>query len=164
MVAFDTRGHRLGAPDIRLFEDESRRNWASRFRNGVAENIPFGTYRVEGRLIGFYSDVRYARVYQSQVTVILGLTIGNEAPIFPPILRGRVVGIASESTRKDFVKLIGVFSSISLESEIGSNGEFEMSGLTDGIYLLLIAGEDGVLASQVIDIPYKGPLEVKIAK
>lgn len=164
VLAFEARGTFLGNADVRLFESEDHKDLASAFHAGVAEHIPFGVYRVEARMSGFYSEVRYVAVYQRHVTVIVGLPFGRESltlPI-PARLHGKVVG-SFPGAKKGFVKLTGLFSNKSLESSIATDGGFDFSIPWDGRYLLLVIDEDGVLASQAIDIPYSGPpLEIRI--
>ena len=80
VVAFEASGRFLGAPEIRVFEKDVQHNWANRFHGGVATAIPYGVYRVEGRLPGYFSDVRYVRVYSPRVTIVLGLRFGSELP------------------------------------------------------------------------------------
>ena len=50
-----------------------------------------------------------------------------------------------------------------MESAIDTNGGFNLGGLTPGLFVLLIIGEHGILASRTLTIPYIGPpLEVSI--
>jgi len=164
IVAFDAHGRFLGAPNVTDFESDNHKNLASKFRSGAADDIPFGVYRIEGHLPAYSSEVRYVRIYQPHVTVILGLTIGFELPEVPPILHGRIVGPVV-SPPKSFVKLIGIYSNVSMESLIDSDGNFSLGGLTEGRFLVLVVGEKGLLASRVISIPYSGPvLEIDIAR
>ena len=162
VIAFDTNGRFLGAPNVSLFESDDHKNLAARFRAGVADGIPFGIYRVEGRLPAYSSEIRYVRVYQPHVTVVLGLTFSVELPEVPPVLHGRVVGQISP---KSFVRLVGIYSNVSMESSIEADGSFTLGGLSDGQFLLLIVGQKGILASRAVSIPYTGPgLEVEIGR
>jgi hypothetical protein len=161
VLAFDTRGKFLGAPTIEVFEADNHTNFAAKFHAGVAEDIPFGEYRIKSDLPAYSSEARFIRVYQRRVTVVLGLTVGYELPSIPLSLHGRVVGRVPP--QRTFVRLAGVFSSLSMESPIGPDGGFDLVGLTWGKYLLLVVGEDGVLASRALTIPYTGPpLEIDI--
>ena len=159
VIAFEMGGAFLGPPDIRLFESSDQKNLAGKFHAGIADGIPFGTYKVEAYLTGFYPEVRYVQVFQSSVTVVVGLPFGREAmvPPVPPRLQGRVMGSAGLRPRKAFVKLVGVFSNLSLESSIAVDGTFDFSIPFDGRYLLLLIAEDGILASRTIESPYAGP-------
>jgi hypothetical protein len=161
VVAFETGGKPLGAPVISTFESYDHKNLASRFHSGVAEGIPYGIYRVEGRLPGYYSDYRYVAVYGSPVAVVLGLAFGYEAPQVPMTLRGRVVGALA--SKRSFVKLVGVYGSLAMESAIGPGGTFSFDGVSHGSFLILVVGEAGIVASKTLTIPYTGPpLEVEV--
>jgi hypothetical protein len=154
----------LGTPEVRLFESDDHKNLASAFHSGVADHIPFGVYRIEAYVGGFYPEIRYVSVYLQRMTVVVGLPLGREAMVLPvpPSLHGKVLGTLP-SSKRSFVRLTGVFSSQSLESIIGSDGSFDFSIPTDGKYLLLVVSEDGILASRMIESPYTGsPLEIKI--
>jgi len=164
VIAFENRGAFLGSPDVRVFESEDHKNMASAFHAGVADHIPFGIYRMEVYFSGFYPETRYVAVYRRKVTVVAGLPFGREAMILPvpPMLHGKVVGSLPRGKRA-FVKLVGVYSSESLEAEVDPNGEFDFSIPHDGLYLLLVVGEGGVLATRAITSPYAGaPIEIEI--
>jgi hypothetical protein len=164
VLAFESRGAFLGAPDVRLFESEEHKNLAGAFHGGVADHIPFGDYRIEAYLNGFYPETRYVSVFQRSVTVVVGLLLGREARILPvpPTLHGRISGPTPE-LKKTFVKAIGVYSNQSIESGIGPDGGFDLSIPQEGRYVLLVVNEDGVLASRTINSPYSGPpLEIEV--
>jgi hypothetical protein len=162
VIAFDTNGKFLGSPSVSVFEDpDDRNNLAAKFQKGVAAQIPYGMYRIVGYLTGYSSDMKYVWVYQSHVSVVLGLEIGAEKPVIPPTLHGRVVGSVSEA--RSFVRLVSVYSSSSVDSAISSDGNFDLSVPPGGKFLLLVIGERGVLASRAISLPYTGPpLEVSV--
>ena len=161
IVAFEAKGRFLGAPTVSVFESYDHRNLAARFRDGAAEGIPYGVYRVEARMPSFFSDVRYARVYQPVVRVVVGLRFGEELPQVPPSLHGRVLALPVRS--KSFVKLVGVYENVSIESAIDSDGGFSLGGLSPGLFLFLVVGENGILASRTLTVPYTGPpLEIEV--
>ena len=165
IVAFGASGGFLGVPDIRVFEGEDRKNQSAAFHAGVAERIPFGTYRIEVSMAGFYPETRYVAVYAQKITVVVGLILGHESltlPV-PPRLHGVIVG-AVPSDKKTFVKLLGILAEHSLESEIGSNGQFDFGVPWNGRYVLLVVDEDAkVLATHLVDVPYLGtPLEISV--
>lgn len=163
VLAFQTDGSFIGAPEVRLFESADhesvdQKDFAKKFRAGVADNIPFGIYKLTAYTSGFYSETRYVAVFQHRVTVVVGLRFGRELATLPifPVLRGTVSGPTPADKRR-FVKLVGLYSSQSLESSIGPDGSFELTEPREGRYLLLVVAEDGILASRPVDIPYTGP-------
>jgi len=159
VIAFDTRGPFLGAANVKTFESYDHHEFASSFHDGRAEKIPFGVYRVVGSRTAYYSETRYVNIFQRNVTVVLGLSFGFELPEVPLTLRGRVLGLSAPPGKDTFVKLCGVYSNESFESAIDSRDMFEFAGLRpSGVFLLLVVGKDGVLASRTITIPYVGPL------
>ena len=162
VVAFDTSGKFLGAPSVSVFEDpDDRSNLAPKFQKGIAEQIPYGMYRIEGYLVGHSSDTKYVWVYQSHVTVVLGLEVGLEKPSIPPLLTGRVVGTFSAS--RSFVRLVSVYSSLSVDSAVAPDGSFSLSIPPGGKFLLLVIGETGTLTTRSITLPYAGPpLEIAV--
>ena len=170
LIAFSTRGVFLPLAPIvvEVFQSEGEKNLAAKFRNGVAEGVPFGIYRMKARLSGFYPEERYVRVNQQRTTVVLGLEVGRiDFPGLPYSLHGRIVGQPLPASKKSFVKLTGIYSSLSMESAVGPDGAFEFSGFSDGLFLLLVANEDGILGSRVLrlpdDLPKEGiPLAVEI--
>jgi hypothetical protein len=157
VVAFDTRGQFLGRPVVTLFESDDHKNLAAGFRAGVAEGIPYGEYRIQGHRTAYFSESRDVRVYQKHTTVILGLAVGFEQSTVPLSLHGRVAGLQSDQQKRTFVKLAGVYSNASLESAVGPDGSFDLAGMIWGVYLLMVVGEKGILASRLIEIPYVGP-------
>jgi hypothetical protein len=162
VVAFSAKGRFLGAPDVVVFQSDHGLNLAARFRDGAATGIPYGVYRIEGRLPWYFSDVRYVWVYQPKVTIVLGLEFDHEGPRFPPTLSGRVAG-PSLPAGKSFVEITGVYEHVSIESAIGSDGSFSLGGVPSGLCLLLVVDEHGILASRTLTLPYTGPpLEIEI--
>ncbi len=163
LIAFDTRGNPLGPPIVRTFESYEHKNYASKFHLGVAEGIPFGVYRVEAYRTAYSSEERYARVYEREVTVVLGLTVGYELPSVPLTLHGKVVGLSPARRARSFVKLSGIYSNLSMESAIRPDGGFDLGGLTWGSFLLLVIDDQGVLATRSLSVPYSGPpLEIRV--
>jgi hypothetical protein len=164
VVAFEAHGTFLGAPAVRVFESEEHKNLSGAFHAGVADRIPFGVYRLEAYMSGFYPEVKYVAIYRPRVTIFVGLAFGREAlalPI-PSSVHGRVIGSLPRG-QKSFVKLTGIYSNRALESNIGPDGQFDFGVPWDGQYLLLVVSEKGILASRTIDVPYTGPaLQVRI--
>jgi hypothetical protein len=139
---------------VRTFTSlDSGRDFANFFHGDAAENVPYGDYRIEVSAVAHYSERRFVGVYQKKVIVIVGLEFGHEVFATPLDLHGRVNDLPASAIKASFVKLVGLYSSTSWESAITPDGSFEMSGMGWGKYLLLVVGENGVLASRIITIP-----------
>lgn len=166
VLAFRTLGGYLSkSPTIERFESRDRKNFASRFHNGVAEGIPFGDYLMVASVFPLEPERRLVRIYQAQVMVVIGPAVrGIDFREDQFDLHGRVVDPLLVGKRS-FVKLVGVFSAASLETSISDSGVFEFGGLTWGKYLLLVISEDGIVATRPISIPYsmnEPPLEIAV--
>jgi hypothetical protein len=156
VVGFNAwRGNPLDPPIIREFKSgDSGRNLANLFRQNVAEGVPFGSYRIGAYLPGYTSVLRDVNIYQRNVTIVIGLVI---APDISPVgLHGQVTGLQASAMKGTFVKLSGVYSDFSTESAINAKGEFGVSVLLDGKYLLTVVNEKGIIASREITIPDDG--------
>jgi hypothetical protein len=153
ILAFDTDGRFLGAPVVSIFESDGS-NLAASFDNGIASGIPFGIYHVKGHVTGYSSDTVNAAVFQEHVTIVLGLAVGVELPIVPPILHGRVVKLSHIDDGRSFVRLNSLFAHESMDSSIGPDGSFALCGFTRGQYLLEVISERGLLASRLLSLPY----------
>src|SRR5438105_1786080 len=62
VVAFSTHGAPLGPPMVTIFRREGGRNLSSIFHSRVADDIPYGVYRIEAHATGFSSQSQNVRV------------------------------------------------------------------------------------------------------
>lgn len=158
VIAYEaTTGRYIGAPDIQLFVDrDDQQDLAVAFHDGVATGIPYGTYHVEAKKPYYYSDETSVAVFQPSVTIVLGLRFAEELPDVPPVLTGHITGYQGPTDRV-FAKLVGIYGHASAESSIDGKGQFTLGGLPDGVFLLMIVSDHGVLATRTLRIPYTGP-------
>lgn len=154
---FSASGLDLGNPNIELFKqiaptygDLLSGNMAARFKKSVAIGIPTGLYRLRVFVPGFYTAERTVRVYQSDVWILIGLEFGEQSTV-AAVVRGRVSGVADE-TQKTWVKLVGVLSDFSIESNVDAMGDFSMAGAQEGKCLLLVFQGSRVLATRLVDV------------
>jgi hypothetical protein len=162
VFAYDTRGIKLDHPKITAFRSDDSGDYASHFEKGVAGNIPFGLYRLQAEYPSHYAGLRYVLVYQQKVNVIVGLYPGFELPIVAPSFVGHIMNYQSSKYKWTFAKLIGIYSSESLESLIDNEGRFRFAGTSNESYILLIVSDKGVLAKQLFTLPLPKPQEVEI--
>lgn len=165
VIVVDQFGRNIPEATVSAFTGWDKEDYASQFRDHVATGIPKGNYRIRVELPGFRRAERQANVILPETLVVVGLVVGSIAdPLWRPLprtLKGRVTGRPIPANRHAFVKVMGVFSDYSIEAEIGSGGEFVLAEPVSGINTLMVISEDGVLASQVIDIRY-GIREIEI--
>jgi hypothetical protein len=63
VLAFGSTGQLIGAPEVFGFvEISSKEDLTSTFKDGVAKNVPFGTYVLDAGLTGFSREARVVRV------------------------------------------------------------------------------------------------------
>jgi hypothetical protein len=155
VLVFTTDGRYLDTPTVELFESFDHQNLEAKFHDGVAEGIPYGSYRVRGNVSGYYNtEERQVSIYGQRVTLVLGATSLSMATR-PEEFHGHVIGPLPPG-KKSYAKLTGIYSSGSIESAIGPDGDFEMVGMPRGLYLLLILSENRILASSLVSLPYPG--------
>lgn len=177
VVAFRTTGNQLGAPTVTIFEDTfTKVNMASKFRNGIAQSIPYGKYRIEiSRILMpsggayFIPEQRYVSVDQPQETILIGLDNEGIESQGPRPLRGSVVG-ELPTGKQVFVKMTGLFSSVSAEATVAQNGAFVLGGITNGPFLLTVFMDGAIIASRWVSIPKDlqssrtGPFQVVVGR
>src|ERR1035437_4712023 len=171
VLAFDTMGGTIPSDNlnIRAFEQlGSNKDYAPKFHNGRAKDMPFGYYRIKANYPGFNTEERIVRIFQDKTTIVIGLTVGVEGCNIgycpPPELWGRVIG-EPEKLKNAFVKVAGVFTSYSAESQINPDGEFHVTEPPGGVYVLLVVSQDAVIVNRIFrlpPIPYGSPLQVEI--
>lgn len=160
ILAYTADGTFLGPPEVFSFiEYSSKRDLTDQFKQGVAKDIPYGTYVLEAGSTGFSGERRVLKVWKTQVTAIVGLELRQEYPAFPVYSRGRVKGALPPG--KSFVKVSGIFSSLMEEATISGDGSFELSMLPAGKYLLMVVNEHGLVASRKVQMP-GGTLDIDL--
>jgi hypothetical protein len=162
ILAFASTGKFVGAPEVFSFvEISSKQNLTSRFKDGIANDVPFGTYVLDAGFSAFTREERVVRVAKKEVPIIVGIELRGELPEFPSYFRGRIIGAIPQS--RSFVRVVGIISGIAEDSLIARDGSFEFSDLPQGEYILMVVNETGLVASRRIAMPATR-LEVDIAR
>jgi hypothetical protein len=164
LVTFEeATGRLLGPPEVRVFESDTGKNFASQFHSGVADNIPHGIYRLEAFVPGYSAELRYVLINQARATVILGMPVSPIESVPFPAIRGHILG--SAPPKRSFIRLVGIYSGQVMESAIEPDGTFGFAAVRCCRYLLLLMGDGGTLASKdltISDATLAGKIAVRL--
>jgi hypothetical protein len=135
-------------------EQNGKTDLASKFRNGAADGIPYGTYRARVHLPGFWSAERTVQVYQPDVLAVVGLQIGTEGGPQMSDIKGRVDG-ADPSAGPVRIRMLGVYSDDIRDVESNASGAFIFFGAPAGDYVLIATQGHKILGLEPIRLPLK---------
>src|SRR5207248_1467865 len=107
----DSRGQDLGAGRVTLFQSADSVNFAARFQNNVAADIPFGLYRLKAYQQNFYTVEQTIRIYQREVWAVIQLTVGQEGGPLLYHLIGTISGFPSSSP-PFWIRAQGLYSNV----------------------------------------------------
>jgi len=162
----DSSGRDLGEPTVTLFRAEGdQRDFGSRFRKGSATGLPFGLYKLRAHTKGFWSAERQVRVFQDDVWVVLSLEMGvGELPAGPPTytLSGRLRNLPPVE-QPAWLRLSGVYSTVLIDAKASDTGDFSMSGIPQGLYVLIVTRDRKALDVRTVQVPAAAPIDIKLA-
>ena len=164
----DHSGQDLGAPEVSLFRSEDKgQDFTSRFRilRSTATGIPFGIYKLRAYAPGFWSGERQVRVFQDDVWVVLSLELGMgklEGGLSTYTLSGRVRSLPFPE-QPAWLRLSGVYSTVVIDAKASDTGDFSMSGIPQGLYVLIVTQDGKALDVRTVQVPAAGSLEIKLA-
>lgn len=170
LVTVDSAGHDLGEVNVASFKSEyDGREFAKQFVGNDAKAIPYGEYRIKIYKQGFFPTTADVYVYQPSVWLLLGVSLGEEQPIFPSpswVASGRIDGI-QPADQPIFVKLLGVYLPFFTEDRVqvtGNTGTFSLAGVNvRGKFILLAIGKTGVIATREVELPSNGPITIDLS-
>lgn len=153
----------LGPAKVTMFKSETdERDFAKRFRDNRASDIPYGVYRLRVHHDGFYSAERQVVVSQPIVWVVVGLEIGgigSDARNFEVAGTVRNIPRAGEPL---WVRLAGVHSTLARDAKVDESGNFVIAGLRqDKAVLIVWSGREILHVTQVV-IPTHVPLVIDL--
>lgn len=157
----DLLGQEIGDVKVALFRStQGTKDFANRFRNNSAPNIPFDTYLLRAYAPGFSSAERIVPVYHDRVSVLLELYAGEEGGTTRYHVSGRV---KNQSYGAEIsVRLAGVSSGFVLDSEVDKAGAFAIGGVPRGHYVLITRQGAQPVQATLIEVPLKHPLTVNL--
>lgn len=142
----DRLGEDIDAAEVTLFQSEfGGGDFANRFRRGSAHHIPFGHYYLRVHAVGFESGYRDVAVLESNVWVLMGLGAGNIGdPGAPKVVSGSIRRLPHADSDV-WVRLAGVAPSVLMDAKADKSGGFELTGVPDGQYVLMVSQANKVL-------------------
>ena len=156
----------LGDAQVELFRSAAYgQDFSKRFQQNVARNITYGVYHLRARAPGFYSADRDILVFQPEVWVVTGLSVGEEdGPT-----RSRLSGIVRNRQRPDqaiWIRLGGVHLGVLMDTRVSDAGTFELVGMPLGSYVLTTSqgGEISDTRPIAIQTPKLSHVVIDLAK
>lgn len=142
-----------------------RKDFAHHFHGNIGVRIPYGMYRARIYRPGFWSSERLITVSEPETVAVVALPIGTEGGPQTSNLSGRFRG-ASPTGGPIRIRLSGVYSGEIIDTAAKRSGEFSVTGVQDGTYVVIATQQDRatqrdrVLSVKAICIPGKdsGPL------
>ena len=114
------------------------------------EKIPFGLYDLEVQAAGFSTRRERVGIYQPEVHLWLGLYVSPFHSDERPEITGSIA--SHKSNPKDlWVRLVPLYSSDFVEDRVASSGEFHLTGVHPGRYLLLVFNKENLIMTKPID-------------
>ena len=156
----------LGIARVQTFQreygDVPSSNFADHFKRNVAIGIPYDFYKLCMTATGFWPACTEVPVYQPQVWVVLGLRVGAEGLVGLSELRGEVKGESTKSRLR--LRLMGLYSGVTVDAETDRSGRFQMSGVPPGTSVLVTLEDDRIVDTRPIEIPAVSPVEIELPR
>jgi hypothetical protein len=142
-----------------------KKDFAHHFHGNVGVRVPYGIYRARIYTRGFWSSERLITISEPETVAVVALAIGTEGGPQTSNLSGRFRG-ASPTGGPVRIRLSGVYSGTVIDTEANKSGEFSVTNVLDGTYVVIATQQDRatlrdrVLSVKAICIPLKnsGPL------
>ena len=151
VVVRDTMGSPVPGAKVTLLSVGPKDKFTATGGEATFDQVPFGLYDMEIRLLGFVTRTEQVRIYQPSVFFNVGL----ELAATHSYERAELSGTVKEDVkgRSDlWVRLVGLYSSDLVENAVDSAGHFELDGMAHGKYLLILIEKDKVLVTKSVDV------------
>jgi hypothetical protein len=157
-------GQDLGDAEIKQFtpqNDDNHKDFASQFHHNSASGLPFGVYDLRVRCLGHLTAEREVRVFQPDVWIVVGLVFSVEGGPLPWQLSGSVKGY-DLAKGPVFMKLLGVYPDGVMDTKAGDSGDFSISGIIQGRYVLVTLQNGQVLDGRSVYVPSDCPVVIDL--
>jgi hypothetical protein len=138
---------------ILRFKDVSGKDWARRFKEGFAVDIPYGVYDVSARSELWateFSEQVVVEVPDVLVTAMFGLSNPEVGGMVTGPVRGDVVGLRGSGD--PWCKLSGVFSRANDEAGVKASGSFDFGWVDVGTYVAVCGSGPEVQVMQLLRV------------
>jgi hypothetical protein len=163
-ILYPPSGDDLGTAKVTLFKSESDgRDYAKRFRDNTASNIPYGVYHLRAYQDSFWSAERQVVVYQPDVWVVMGLQIGMDYELNPFKLSGTIRHLPPAG-QPVWVRLTSVYSTFVMDTKVEDSGAFSAARLSGDKYVLIVWSGTKILDVRPVNIPRDEPLVIDLAQ
>lgn len=152
----DHSGEDLGDAKVTEFRANANgKDFSARFQHNNASSVPYGVYHLRAHATGFYSAERDVQVFQPDVWVVLGLTLGEEGGPSRFSIEGTVTG-HDVARQPVWLRLFGIESGLVVDGRADETGKFILAGIPQGRYVLISIQRQKVIGLRPIRIPLDG--------
>jgi len=161
VAAFSILGERLTDMVFSLTEIGTEKGPRSDFRGAVSKRIPFGVHTLGVSGPGFRAVQREVRIDQPDVSIRAQLSASMECVGFAEIT-GSVRPAPLD--RELWVKLVPARGSGDVETRVGRNGNFLVSGLEVGDYFLFVVEGKTIVSTRTVQVFGSERIDVDLEK
>jgi hypothetical protein len=151
VIVFDTLGSPIPGARITLTSVGPKQTFTATGGKATLDQVPFGLYDMEIRLLGFVTRAERVRIYQSSVLFNVGLELAANHSYERAELSGAVKDDVKGRSNL-WVRLVALYSSDLVENAVDSAGHFELDGMAHGKYLLILLEGNKVLATKSVEL------------
>jgi hypothetical protein len=151
VVVHDTMGSRISGAKITLTSIGPKDKFTASGGETTFNQVPFGLYSLEARLLGFKTRTEQVGIYQPTLLFHVGLELEPRHSYDEAELSGTVKD-EFKARSGLWVRLVRLYGSDFVENGMDSFGHFELDGMAYGKYLLILFENDKVLATKPIDV------------
>ena len=154
VVVTDSFGKARSAFRVVSFEDQHKRDFAGRFNEGSATDVPLGTYWIKLEVAG---GGRLSRsVVIDRLDSLLVLSDNPFHADYPkgsaPVLSGAVRNLPAVFAEPNWVKMCGIFIEGCAVAQIDSHGHFSFVNVTPAAYTFELLGGSGQSLVERVEI------------
>lgn len=141
-------GDRVRNLSVDLIEIGSGKSFKSEFRDGVANRIPYGRYTARVYAPGFITIERALLLAQPEISLRTQLNVSMECGGGTGGVHGSIQPAPGD--RELWVKIVPVLGSGGGEVRVSRTGTFQLEGLEEGDYLVLVLDGKSIIYTSTV--------------